>query len=778
MKRYYLFLLLVWQLSSSLLLADPFVVKNIHFIGLQRIAKDAVLQAMPIQVGKSFNVNDSTELIKAIFNTGFFNNISLAREGDTLIVTVVERPTIAKLELLGIKNTEAIDKILKEANLVKGRVFEAAKLIKVEQDIEHYYLSKGNYGVKVQTKVVNKKRNRVNVVISIYEGDEAKIKKINITGNKFFTEKELLKQLLHAKTNWTSWYTKDNRYAKEKHLAELELLHSFYLDRGYLNFQVESSQVSLSPNKKDVYITINVTEGEKYFFGNFTLAGKFVVAKETLQQLIAKKLHTGMVFSRKVLLEIQKDLELYLGNYGYGNAQVRLNVANNDELKKINIEFFVEPGDRLTVRKINIIGNKITQDKVLRHGIEQMEGSWVSTKEIQEGKDYMMREGYANNVELKNKPVLGKKDQIDVIYKMEEQRTAQFNAGIAYSASEKFGYNLGADIRNFLGTGKNLNFAFDKSKVTESYSFGYFDPIFTNDGIGMGFNLYKRKINVSKTSHIFDYGIDSVGGDVNWSFPITKYDYFLFGCGIDNSKLKITQGYSTPNEAKAFVQKQGDQFKEYNVSLGWRHNSLDQYIFPTKGLYQRAIVKTTMPASTLKYYSINYENSWYYPITEKYIVNLSSEFGYMANYKHGQYFPFFKHFYAGGADSIRGFSERSLGPKDSKNQPFGGNVLVLAKAAVIFPAPFFAEIKTVRTAAFFDAGQVYDTNYNYNYNPVTGDKLDKQSKNSHGLRYSLGLSFTWHSPLGVPLVISIAKPLNAKKTDDKHYFAFTFGTMF
>ena len=441
MKKYYLILLLVCQFTCGAVFGDLITISEIRFEGLQRISKDAVLHAIPIRVGQTFDTSNSAELIRAIYKTGFFNNIALAKDGNTLVIKIMERPTIAKLEILGIKGKEAIEKILKEAVLNEGRVYDPAALTKAEQDIEHYYLSKGNYGVRVQSKVISEERNRVAVTISIYTGDEAKIKKINITGNSVFDEKTLLKQLLHARTNWTSWFTKDNRYAKEKHIAELELLQSYYLDRGYVNFQVDSSQVSLSTNKKDVYITINVTEGEKYYFGDMSLVGKFVVSKNELQEIIDKKIKEGIVFSRKLLLDVQKELEMCMGNHGYGNAQAKLNVENDDKAKKINVEFFLDPGNRITVRRIEITGNRLTQDKVLRSGIEQMEGSWISKKQIQEGREDMIRKGYASDVEVENKPVLGKADQVDVVYKMEEQRTAQFSGGIAYSPSEKIMYN-------------------------------------------------------------------------------------------------------------------------------------------------------------------------------------------------------------------------------------------------------------------------------------------------------------------------------------------------
>ena len=781
MKKYYLIPLLVCQFASGVVLASTeFTASNIRIEGLHRISKDAVLQVMPVHAGQTVTPENAAEIVRAIFKTGFFKNVVLDRDNNTLIIKLTERPTIGKFELLGIKSKEPIEKILKETNLAEGRIYDPTALARAEQDIERYYLSKGNYSVKVNSKVTQEDRNRVAVTLSIYTGDEAKIKKINITGNVAFKEKELIKQLLHAKTSWTSWFTKDDRYAKEKHAAELELLQSYYLDRGYVNFQVDSSQVSLSTDKKDVYITINVSEGEKYYFGDISITGKLIVPKEELQKIVDKKIQKGMVFSKKSLLEVQKALEMCLGNHGYGNAQARLNVDNDDINKKMNIEFFMEPGIRITVRRINIVGNRLTQDIVLRRGIEQMEGSWISNQKIQEGKEYILREGYGGNVEVENKPVLGKNDQVDVLYKMEEQRTAQLSGGVAYSASEKLALTLGASFPNFLGTGKNVDFGFEKSKVSQAYNFGYFNPFFTDDGIGMGYNLYHRKVDISKTSQVFEYALNSFGGDINWSLPLSRYDYFVFGVGYDKSELKLDMGATsaTPDEARAFVTKQGTKFTEYNVSMGWKHRSLDQYIFPTKGSKQGIMFKTSLPNSTSKYYSVSCDTSWFYPVGDDYVVNLAGDLGYSASYKKKQYFPFFRHYYAGGADSIRGFAERSLGPLDSKGHPFGGNILIEGKASFIFPPPFISDAKNIRTALFLDGGQVYDTNYKYFYDSGTGNELARKARNSHGLKYSVGVSLTWFTPMGIPFIISLANPINAKKTDSKRKFAFSFGTLF
>lgn len=775
--RVFLKVLLLVVISGAAFAFGSFKVQNFRVQGLQKVSKDAVLQEIPFKRGQTITSEDTTEMLRALFKTGFFQDVSISKDGDTLVIKVKERPSISKVNITGIKNKDDVEKILKESGVGLGRFYEPTKLAKAEQELERHYLIKGRYGVKISSNVVDVASNKVDINLSIYEGDEAKIKSISIVGNKVFTEKQLKKDFLHKPTGLLSWFNKTDRYAKEKLAADLERLRSYYMDRGYVNFQVDSTQVSLSTNKKEVHITINVSEGDLYRFSDpVILKGKFVIARDELQKIIEENIKPSDVFSRQTLWDTKEQLESRLGEDGYSLAQAKLTVENDDLNKLIKVEFFIEPGKRVTVRRINITGNNLTEDIVLRRGLEQMEGSWISTKKIREGKEYMQREGYAGQVEVTNKPVLGKEDQVDVNVKIEEQRTAQFSAGIAYSAADNLMFNLGADFKNFLGTGKSVNFSFDHSRTSKSYSLGYFNPYFTKDGIGMGYNVYYRELNLSKTSNIFEYSSDAYGADVNWSLPINLYDSFIFGAGVDRTELKFsTDPANYPREVNTFVNSHGKKFDELTASFGWRHNSLDTYIFPTSGISHRLAFKLSLPNSDLKYYQAEYDINYFRPITKKYILQLSGDLGYKASYKGGQYFPFFKHYFAGGADTVRGYEERSLGPLDSKDNAFGGNVLAVARASFIFPPPFNPDTKSVRTALFLDAGQVYDTNYKNRYDPAGGGKT---SRNPQGLRYSVGLSLTWHMPLGIPMSFSLAKPLNAGVLDKKETFTFSIATSF
>ena len=738
---------------------DSFVVQKIKIDGLKRISQDAVLQELNLKVGQKLTSDKAQQIIKSLYKTNFFKDVQLERDGNNLVVKLKERSIISKLEITGIKSKDPINKILKEAQIIEGLVYDPGAIHKAEREIERHYLSRGRYGVQVVTKVNEQLRDRVEVTFSIYEGDEAKIKEIKIIGNTKFKESVLLKKFFHGKTNWLSWYTKNDRYFKEKLDADLEVLQSYYMDRGYINFQVDSTQVSLTADKKHVYITINITEGEQYQFGKITLSGQFILPKKEFETIVDSNLKDGDTFSRKVLWETKKQIEDKLGDVGYSKSEARLNFETIEEQRKINVDIAVSPNQRIMVRKVMISGNYLTQDFVLRRMLPQFESTWVSNKDIQEGKQHILRYGYAGKVDVVTHPVVDKEDQVDLEYKMEEQRTMQLHAGISYSGSEGLGYNLGADVKNFIGTGRDVGFLFENSKVTTSYKFNYYNPYFTMDGLGFGYDLYFQRHNLSRRSNIFDYSTDNIGGNLSWSMPVSQYSASFLGFGYNETKLH-TPG-NPPLEIKDFTKKKGFSYQEYIVNVGWRYNSLDRYIFPTSGLTQRAVVKQNVPPSKLKYYVLSYESSWYKPIVDSYIFNFSSDLSYGGKYGNDPY-PFFRNFFIGGADSLRGFEERSLGPKDSQHRPIGGNLLVNFRTAVIFPVPFKPDLENVRPSLFMDIGQVYDTYNKYNRDP------------NRGLRYAAGVSVAINTPLGVPVTLSLAKPLNAKKNDQKETFSFTF----
>jgi len=758
-------LILVGILSSFRVGAfQTFHVKKIRIEGLQRVSEAAVLEDLPLRVGQSLTQAEASEAVRALFNTGFFKDVTLSRDGDSLIVRVVERPSVSKLTITGIKEKDKILKILRDVGLAEGRMYDPFIVATAQKELEKHYFSRGKYGVKIEPTVMEQASSLVHVKLAIYEGDVARIKQIKIIGNTIFSEAALLKDFHSAKTNWLSWFSKDDQYAKEKLNADLEILRSYYMDRGYLFVQIDSVQVSLTPDKKHIYITIQITEGEKYNFGHIDIAGDFVVSEKKLVPLLTP-LKKGTAFSRKALLEVKQALEDRLGSEGYSTSEVVPNHTVNEETKEVDIHFQMNPGGRVYVRRIQITGNATTKDEVLRRELPQMEGTWVSTVLIREGKEKILRRGFASEIEVETIPVPGVSDQVDVVYKIEEARMGQIGAGLGYSATEKLMFNFSISQENFFGTGKTIDFSVDKSKACSNYAVGYQDPYFTIDGIGMGFSGYYNKSHLSLTSGVSDYISDTLGAEVRFVFPMSKYDAFDASIGYDNTRLKFNRG-AVAREILEFTDKFGTRFDEYVLGVGWRYNSLDQRIFPKRGLTQTLAFRMTVPGMRQQYYKVTYENAWFQPISEneRWIVNLSSLLGYGNGYGKTPNLPFYRHFFAGGTRVVRGFEENSLGPKDSFGRAFGGNALISGTAALIFPNPIAPDAKTVRTALFFDVGQVYDTR-----------KRGGRAK-TDGLRFSLGGSFTWHSPLGAPITFVWAKPLNFKAGDERRSFTFWMGT--
>jgi outer membrane protein insertion porin family len=774
MKKTSLILALVGALSSfSVGAFQPFVVKKIKVEGLQRVSEAAVLNDLPIHIGQNVTQAEASEAVRALFKTGFFKDVTLARDGDVLVIQVFERPSVSKLTVSGIKDKEKVLKVLREAGLAEGRMYDPFIVSTAQKELEKYYFSKGKYGVKIEPLVAEQSASLMNVKFSITEGDVARIKQIKIIGNASFPESALIKDFHSSKTNWLSWFSNDDQYAKEKLNADLETLRSYYMDRGYAYVQVDSVQVSLTPDKKHIYITLQITEGDKYSFKDMRLAGDFVVSENKLLPLLAP-LKKGSSFSRKALLDVKQTIEDQLGSEGYSNSEVDPDLKVQEDTKEIDITFRIKQGKRVYVRRIQITGNATTKDEVLRRELPQMEGTWVSTSQIKEGKEKILRRGYASEIEIETVPIPGTTDQVDLIYKVEEARLGQIGAGLGYSGSEKLMFNFSISQENFFGTGKTVDFSLDKSKGSSNYAFGYQDPYFTIDGIGMGFSGYYNKSHLSRTSNISDYITDTVGAEVRFVFPMSKYDAFDISLGYDNTHLKIDKRYAA-RELVNFVNKFGHKFDEYILGLGWRYNSLDQRIFPKSGLMQSLAVRFALPGAKQQHYKATYEVSWFRPISdnERWIVNLASSLGYGNGYGKTPMMPFYRHFFAGGTRFVRGFEENSLGPKDTMGRSFGGNAMVAGTAALIFPNPIKPDAKSVRTALFFDAGQVYDTRDRGKDN----NGLSFRHK-SNGLRYSLGVSLAWHSPLGAPLTFSLAKPLNVKAGDERRTFNFWMGTQF
>lgn len=770
LKRFISLMLFVQLFVVGPALAYQFTLNKIKVKGLQLVTKDAVMDALPVQSGSKITEATTSDIIHSLFKTGFFEDIDLERAGNDLIVIVKERPVISEFEITGIKDKTAVAKILKQHDVAKGRMYNPNNIAKAKEELEIDYLKQGKYGVKIEPKASRVSDNKVELTISIYEGTQARVKRIKFIGNSFFSDKELTKQLYHQTTGLFSWFTKADRYSKEKLLADEEKIRSYYLDRGFLNVRLNATRVSLSPNKKDLHITFNIEEGDRYRFGKVSISGKYVVPKQDLVSILEDEIQNNAVFSRQKLWDAQKALEDRLGNEGYSKAKINFNLETRNN-NTIDVDYFIDPLHRVYVRRIKIVGNTLTEDVVLRRTMPQLESSFVSTNNVTSSKEGLMRDGLAKEVEVKTEDVPGVPDQVDLTYKIQEERTAKLSAGVSYSQAEGIMFNIGADLRNFVGSGKDINFDFQRSKNFTIYSFGYYNPYFTIDGVGLGYNIYYSKTNYSKSSDIFNYSTNDYGADVNWSYPISEYERIGFGLGYDNIQLKFDDA-SAPTEATNFTNQEGKRYSQYSANIGWRRNTLDRYIFPTQGHMHSINLRVQVPPSKLKYYKAVYAVNWFKPITRHYIFAFTGRTSYGNKYGSTERYPFFRNEFLGGADDLRGFEEKSLGPKDSKGQPFGGNFLVRGTAELIFPTPFFKESKNVRTSVFLDAGQTYDLSQKY----TTDSNGNRISRNPTGLRYSVGVSLKWHTPFGLPMVFSLAKPLNTKVGDKKQAFHFTFGT--
>ncbi len=763
--------------SQAVSAGEEFIVKDIQVKGLQRISAGTVYNEFPVNVGERFSLDNSSTAIRALFKTGFFKDVSLSREGSTLIIKVVERPTIAKIVFEGNKDlskddlTKALDKI----GLAEGRVFDKQVLDKVEQELNRQYLSHGKYGLKIKTDVSTLTRNRVGINIVISEGRVAKIKQINIVGNNAFDDKTLLGKFELSPSDLLSFYTKNDQYSKQKLSADLENLLSYYLDRGYINFAIESTQVAITPDKKDIYVTINVKEGEVYTLDKVKLAGNLVVPPEELTKLVS--VGPGETFSRKNATETSKAIQDRLGNEGYAFANVNMVPEIIEATKTVNMTFAVDPGKRVYVNHINIRGNSTTRDEVLRREMRQMESSWASSSKIERSKVRLERLGYFETVNVETPPVQGTADQIDANYTVVEKPSGNLSAGVGYSQVQGIILNANVSQDNVFGSGKRVNLAFNNSTYTTNYQFGFFNPYFTVDGVSQGYNLGYVKRNAGAIN-LSNYTTDVANAGTNFGIPLNEFDILRFDTDLRYTDLKIndyTDEFGNNSNAyvsrqiREFIRDEGNKFLTLGETISWTHDTLNRALFPNKGGQQRASVQVIIPGSDLQYYKLAYRHQHYFPISKDFTFKLNGEVAYGDGYGSTKDLPFFENFFAGGTGSVRGYKNNTLGPRDTQENlfagtfiegnPIGGSTKVVGNAELFFPVPFLSETKSVRLGTFFDAGMV---NNGFSFN---------------AMRYSTGLSGEWLSPFGA-LSVSAAVPLNSEPTDQKQSFQFNFGQNF
>ena len=744
--------------AQSPLTQQSFLVNDIRIKGLQRISAGAVFNLLPVKVGDTFEVSRTSELIRELYKTGFFKNIELATEGNDIVINVVEYPSIALIEFAGNKliKEESLREALSGNDFVEGRVFQPNVLDQVKQELKRQYLNQGKYNAQVGTEVTDLPRNRVKVKLHVKEGPTAKIKKINIVGNEYFSDKMLMKEFESAdgKPFWKFWGS-ENQYSREKVSGDLETLRSFYQDQGFLDFQILSNQVSISPEKDGIFLTINVREGERYSVSQFVLNGRLIVPEEELLPLVFIK--PGRTYSRRDVDDTVEIIQNRLAEEGYSYAEVvpvpDVDRDNNSVAFSINIK----PGRRVYVRRINIVGNSLTNDEVIRRELRQTEGAAYSPSRVDRSKIRLQRLSFFDEVEIETVDVAGREDQVDLEISVKERPTGSFLFGLGFSGDDGALIQASISQANLFGTGNQLNFGVQRSDIIESITLQYTNPYYTKSGISRTIGLSGRSIDAAR-ANTSAFLTDTLAFNMSYLFPINENNSFSLGAGVERIDLTSTLG-SVP-EVVDFIEKNPEN-DLVTLTAAFAHDTRDSILYPTSGKSFRLSTELTAPGSDLEYYRVNMESSYYYPITRKAAFKLGLDIGYGDGYGETEGLPFFKNYFAGGSRSVRGFEARSLGPRDSSSfpQPFGGAKRVLLNASLLLPIGDGALDK--RLQLFVDGGQVFS---------------NEQDIESDDIRFSAGIGFNWISPVG-PLSISYAIPLNEEEGDEIEKFQFSVGQL-
>jgi outer membrane protein insertion porin family len=748
----------VWLLlafhAAAALAIDPFVIKDIRIEGIQRTEAGTVFSYLPVKVGDTLTDERAVQAIQALYATGFFRDVSLEREGDVLVVVVQERPSIAQVDFTGITefDKEQLVAGLRQTGLAEGRIFDRGLLDRAEQELKRLYLSKGYYAASARTTVTPLERNRVSLDFSVDEGRIAKIRQISIIGAKVFSESTLLGEFVLRTPGMLTWFSKHDQYSRQKLSADLESLRSYYLNRGYLEFSIDSTQVSITPDKQDIYITIGITEGRPYVVSDIKVAGELLIPEEEVRKLI--RIKPGEVFSRERLTESTKLISDRLGNDGYAFANVNAVPELNKEKQLAAFTFFIDPGRRVYVRRVNITGNNRTRDEVVRREMRQLEGAWFSAEKVTTSKQRVDRLGYFTEVNVETPAVTGVTDQVDVNLSVVEKPTGLVLFGAGFGSD---GLVLSGSIsqNNIFGSGKHVSLGLNSSELNTTYSVSYTDPYFTVDGISQGFDVYYKVVSPSDFD-LARYETKTAGAALRLGVPISEIDTIQYGLGFEN--VDIVTFADSPQFYKDYVTTFGPSNSNLFLTTGWIRDGRDSLIYPTKGTMQRASAELGLPAADLQYFKTTYQYQRYFPLTRHLVFLLNGEVGYGDGYDNRP-LPFFKNFFAGGVNSVRGYKSYTIGPKDSSGQPRGGSTKLVGNAELFFPFPGLENDRSVRLGTFLDAGMV-------------DDKFDTGKT-----RFSTGLSLLWISPMG-PLKISVAKAMRAQPGDDKQVFQFTVGGVF
>jgi outer membrane protein insertion porin family len=737
---------------------QPFVIRDIRIEGVQRTEPGTVFGYLPVKTGELLTEDKAAAAVRALFATGFFKDVKLEVEGDVLVVYLEERPAIASISVTGTKefDQETVKRAMRDQGMAESRIFDRATLERAEQELKRQYLSRGKYAVTVTSTVTPLPRNRVAITMAVEEGESAKIKSIRIVGNKAFTEKRLREEMKLGTPTWISWYTKNDQYSREKLSGDLESLRSFYLNQGYLEFSIDSTQVSISPDKEDVHLTVGITEGGVYRVKDLRFAGQLLGREDEFEQLMMLK--PGETFSGQKLSDSQKRIIERLGQLGYAFANVNPVPQIDRDKREVSFEMLVDPGRRVYVRRINISGNQRTRDEVIRREIRQYEDAWYDSERIRLSRERLGRLGYFTDVQINNVPVADAPDQVDLNVVVREQPTGAISFGVGLSSTEKLILSAGLNQQNFLGTGKSLGLTINTSKINRTLSLAYTDPYFTPDGVSRSFDAYTRTFS-AKDLNLGNYRWRSSGVGLRFGVPYTELDRLSAGLAVEGNQLWLEP--DAPQRYKDYVADFGEFSSALLANVGWRQDSRDSAFAPTRGRLRNAALEFTLPALDLRYARLSYNEQWFYPISRDYTLALNGDVGFGWAFS-GKTYPLFKNFYAGGIGSVRGYEPSSLGPRDPvDNVSLGGQSKLIGSAEFIFPLPGTGQDRSFRSFVFFDAGNVFsDTSIQFS-----------------DLRYSTGIGLNWASPVG-PLKLSVAWPLRTRPEDRTQRLQFQIGTGF
>lgn len=739
----------------------PFVVKDIRIEGLQQIEPGTVFAYLPLKQGDTFTDDKASEAIRALYGTGFFNDVQIATEAQVVVVKVAERSAIASIDFAGLHEFEkdALVKALRGVGLSQGRYYDKSLVDRAEQELKRQYLTRGFYAAEVTTTVTPVDRNRVSILFSVAEGPSAKIRQVNFIGNKAFSTSTLRNEMQLSTPNWFSWYTKNDLYAKEKLTTDLENIRTYYLNRGYLEFNIESTQVSISPDKKDMYLTLTLHEGEPYTISSIKLAGNLLDREAELKKLVTIK--QGERFSAEKLQAVTKAIVDKLGEYGYAFATVNAQPQIDQQHHTVALTLQVDPSRRVYVRHVNIVGNTRTRDEVVRREMRQLESSWFDSSRLALSKDRINRLGYFTDVDVTTVPVEGTADQVDVDVKVAEKPTGAITLGAGFSSTDKVVLSAGVSQDNVFGSGTSLSVNVNTARTYRTLTVTQVDPYFTVDGIKRITDVYYRTTQPLFYSTDSSFRIITAGGDLKFGIPFSELDTVYFGLGFEQNRLDVDS--ATPQSYKDYVNSFGRVSNNLPLTVGWSRDARDSALVPSRGYYTQANAEYGTPAGATQYYKTDVQAQYYYSFARGFVLGLNFQAGYGKGMG-GKPYPIFKNYYAGGIGSVRGYEPSSLGPRDATtSDPIGGSKMVVGNIELTFPLPGTGYDRTLRVFTFLDAGNVWGELGN--------------STGANGLRYGYGVGLAWISPIG-PLKLSLGFPLTKHQGDHYQKFQFQIGTAF